>query len=72
MGEKMKFDRVFPNPVNDYLQLGHIPYERYTLYDLTGKKVQSGRHQSQINMSSMQRGMYFLVINGWTAASPNI
>ncbi len=54
------FDPPYPNPVNDYLQLGHIPYERYTLYDLTGKKVQSGRYQSQINMSSMQRGMYFL------------
>ena len=50
----------YPNPVNDYLQLGHIPYERYALYDLTGSKVQSGRHQSQINMSSMQRGVYFL------------
>ncbi|HKK89298.1 MAG TPA: T9SS type A sorting domain-containing protein, partial [Saprospiraceae bacterium] len=53
-------DPPYPNPVNDYLQIGHIPYERYSLYDHTGNKVQSGRHQSRINMSAMQRGVYFL------------
>lgn len=54
------FDPPYPNPVNDYLQLGHIPYEQYALYNLAGTKIRSGYYQSQINMATMQRGVYFL------------
>jgi hypothetical protein len=53
-------DPPYPNPVNDYLQIGHIPFDTYSMYDITGKKVQSGNYQNRINMTSMQRGMYFL------------
>ena len=55
---------VYPNPVNDYLQIGHIPFDTYALYDLTGKKVQSGRYQRQINMSLHAARDVFFGING--------
>lgn len=54
------FDPPYPNPVSDYLQVGHIPYDSYKLYDLNGKVVQSGRNKSEINTSAMQRGVYIL------------
>lgn len=50
----------FPNPVQDFLQIGHIPFERYNLYDRNGKVVLSGSVQNQINMAPMQQGLYFL------------
>jgi len=51
---------VFPNPVRDFLQVAHIPFEHYNLYDRYGKVVLSGSVQNQINMTPMQQGLYFL------------
>lgn len=51
---------VFPNPVEDFLQIGHIPHKQYSLYNSSGLKVLSGGQIQQINMRDLQHGLYFL------------
>lgn len=51
---------VFPNPTNNILNIESSFYE---IYDLTGKLIISGKSQSQIDVSNLSPGTYFLKTN---------
>ena len=57
---------IFPNPASDALYfVSNELFESYTLYDLNGKKVQSGilNLEGKIDIRQLNRGLYFGVIH---------
>ncbi len=58
--------RIYPNPTTSFVQLeGNVNFgEPYAVYALSGKLMQEGILQiTQINLSDLPKGMYFLSIN---------
>ncbi|MFT4597926.1 MAG: hypothetical protein ACI9WM_000156, partial [Arenicella sp.] len=52
---------VFPNPVQNQLNIKlDYKYNHYEIVDLNGKLVQSGPIQSQIDVSILSPGLYYL------------
>jgi predicted acyl esterase len=55
---------VFPNPVNEILNLnGSIEYKSFSLKDVFGREVLIGESTNTINVSNLNSGVYFLVLN---------
>lgn len=56
--------RVFPNPTSDVLSISSDKkIESVTIFDLSGKKVQSLKGTNQINVSSLAKGNYMLQVS---------
>ena len=53
---------LYPNPVSDVLTIEHQDFEFVEIYDGSMSLVQKS-YQSQINMSGLSQGIYFLKIN---------
>ena len=56
--EKIK---IYPNPVNNILNIENITNSNYQIYDILGKTVLNGI-SNQINVSSLEKGVYFLKV----------
>lgn len=56
---------VYPNPVNtDYVTIKSLAQiEKVDIYNLIGKKVNSSFSGNEVNVSSLDAGMYFMIIN---------
>lgn len=55
--------KVFPNPVRDVLYLSadnQAVYDRITVYDHTGREINTGSHQNTLDASALPAGLYFL------------
>lgn len=57
---------VYPNPVSDILYLKNLPCERvgYSIFNVLGQKVSSGSSSGTISVSGLEKGVYFLEVNG--------
>ncbi len=56
--------KVFPNPATDVVNISsNKKIESVTVYDLSGKRVQSFKGADQINISSLAKGNYMLQVN---------
>ena len=51
---------VFPNPVSEKLQVGHIPFLSFQLLNSAGLEVMNGSNQAEIDFSGLLPGVYFL------------
>lgn len=61
---------VFPNPASEIINISNLNenFKNITIYDLAGKSILStsidNNEDLQLNISSLQKGFYTLVING--------
>ena len=53
---------IYPNPASEklYVKLSQEKSARYTLIDASGKVVLSGELKTEIDVSSLEKGVYFL------------
>jgi hypothetical protein len=56
---------MYPNPAKDFVQFSEVV--NVEVYDVMGKKVFQAKEVEQINVSTLERGLYFVSINGVTA-----
>ncbi len=63
---KQESSRIFPNPVSDHFELVNLPHNgTYTISDLSGKIVKSGRaDQEIIFIGDLSAGNYLFKITG--------
>ena len=56
---------VYPNPVTNMLNIatGGLENVKYSLYDFSGKLIQSGENDGSIDLSRFSSGVYFLNID---------
>ena len=54
---------IYPNPTTGILNFSEFINSEYTIFDLQGRAVMSGRLQPQINVSSLRKGIYTIEIN---------
>ena len=52
--------RLYPNPASQTIHLEGAENGHIAIYDLTGRKVILAKHQSEIVVSQLPDGMYFL------------
>ncbi|MFN3755922.1 MAG: T9SS type A sorting domain-containing protein [Flavobacterium sp.] len=55
---------MYPNPAKDFVQFSEVV--NVEVYDVTGKKVFQVKEVEQINVSTLESGLYFVNINGVT------
>jgi hypothetical protein len=55
---------VYPNPASDYIYFSRAIDQPFDLIDISGKKVLSGKADHRIAISHLDRGIYFLNIDG--------
>ena len=61
--EKETLD-IYPNPVNDILNINQNGILQYDMYDASGKLVKKGSFENrQTSLSSLPNGIYFIKIN---------
>jgi hypothetical protein len=53
---------IFPNPVNDKLYISGLKNFSYEIFDSTGNLVKSGKNKSEIGISDVPKGIYFVKI----------
>ena len=53
--------KIYPNPVKNILNINIQEPNLYTIYNITGQKVQTVYCKSLINVSKLENGVYFLV-----------
>lgn len=53
--------KIYPNPVKNALNINIQEPNLYTIYNVTGQKVQTVFCKSLINVSNLENGVYFLV-----------
>jgi len=53
---------IYPNPTQDYVEIGTIGDFRFVIFDLRGQKVLSGRNQAVIDLSNLKSGVYMLQV----------
>src|SRR5690606_26042107 len=56
----------YPNPVQDKITVSINTFAEYTLYNLRGVKIMKGEFSagiSQISLSGLSNGMYFIAVN---------
>ena len=60
--------KIFPNPFNDYITIKNIPANcELSLVDVSGKtifKIHSKETNHKLNLSSLNKGLYFMEIKG--------
>jgi hypothetical protein len=56
--------KIYPNPVYDYLKIGNLRFDfndnSYEITDVTGRRVQTGKVSTSINIAQLERGFYVL------------
>lgn len=55
---------MYPNPAKDFVQFSEVV--NVEVYDVMGKKVFQAKEVEQINVSTLESGLYFVNINGVT------
>ena len=57
---------VYPNPVSEVLHLQNLPCEaiEYSIFNILGQKVMAGSSSGTISVAALEKGIYFLQING--------
>jgi len=59
---------VFPNPVQNQLNIQtDLKYSHYQIVDLNGKLLQSGAIKSQLDVSMLKPGLYYLIVSSQDA-----
>ncbi|WP_417195641.1 T9SS type A sorting domain-containing protein [Bizionia sp.] len=59
--------RIYPNPTTQFIRLSGLQEEKqFELHTISGAKVLNGtvKPNSQINMSSLSAGLYYLKLKG--------
>lgn len=59
---------LFPNPATDYISITNLnTQDNYTIYDVLGKKVNSGQLliDSKISVAQLEKGIYFLKLENY-------
>ena len=56
--------QISPNPAQDYLTLIGLDSGTYQIFDFTGKCIQHGCLEKQIDIKQLDNGSYFLNVNG--------
>ena len=53
---------IFPNPVADQITIrsDRYDFERFGIYDASGRQVRQGKFQAQLNVSNLETGLYTL------------
>jgi hypothetical protein len=62
VNNKGKYFRVYPNPVDDQLQLNFSNVLRTEVLDLAGKKLWEEKDVNTVNTSAFEKGMYVLKV----------
>jgi len=55
--------QIYPNPTKGILNFSEFIDSEYTIFDLQGRTVMSGRLQQQLDVSSLKKGIYTIEIN---------
>lgn len=57
---------VYPNPASDVIYLKNLPCENaeYSIFNVMGQKVMSGNSDGMISVAELEKGIYFLQIEG--------
>jgi len=56
---------IYPNPVKSDLYIQDITTnEEYQVFNVNGKLILSGKYQGKINVEELQKGTYFIEVNG--------
>ena len=57
---------IYPNPVSDVLYIKNLPSEtiEYSIFNVLGQEVRTGSTSGTIPISALEKGVYFLQING--------
>lgn len=53
---------VFPNPFEDFISLGGLTSGTYEIYSMDGKRIVTGKIQSQIELKTLETGAYVLLL----------
>jgi len=62
--------KLFPNPASSSIQINidaSVSFENYTIYDVNGKKVMSGKtngSNTSLEVSNLSKGLYFITLKG--------
>lgn len=57
--------KLFPNPASNSINISCAEdFRSYSIIDMKGQVVQTGRFSNQINIHNLSRGPYFLVLKG--------
>jgi uncharacterized surface protein with fasciclin (FAS1) repeats len=54
---------LYPNPSTDIIKFKNLEVSNYTITDLAGNLIKTGNTQNEINVSDLQNGNYFIVLN---------
>ena len=61
--EELKFS-VYPNPFQDILLInGYEKFERYSISDLNGRLIKSGKILNKLNFDELKTGFYNLTLH---------
>ena len=53
--------KIYPNPASNYLTIdSDLDYQTINIYNLSGKLLKTTERSSQINISDLSKGMYFI------------
>jgi len=66
--ESLKSIKLYPNPTTDYISIKSLnTQDNYTIYDVLGKKVNSGQLliDSKISVAQLEKGIYFLKLENY-------
>lgn len=53
---------MYPNPVNDFIYLNTDHLNRVEVVDLTGKEYQTSLNKNRVNVSTLPKGVYLLMV----------
>ncbi len=54
---------LFPNPSSESLHVNNQDAFDYTLYNAMGEKIKKGKHEYIVDLNSLPKGMYFILIH---------
>ncbi len=55
--------RFYPNPVDNLIYLDEGSVKSYRIYDLSSRLVKQGQFEGNVDVSTLQQGMYILEVN---------
>ena len=53
---------IYPNPVDDVLNLSEVSFDEYLIYDMIGRLKQTGTYSPEVNVQDLSDGMYVLQV----------
>jgi len=61
---KVKHFSLYPNPANEFITIkSNLDYSTYSVYNLQGQLILETDGNSQINLSTVPNGLYFMKLN---------